>query len=160
VLVGAPAPHKNGHSTPVFSPCLLWPNGWMINMPLGTKVDLSPVHTVLDENQLYPRKGHSSPCAFFGPCLSWPNGRQSQLLLSTFSYKSSARCLPTIDKGRKWGLCPFLEELGPLSNTMSPETRPTSVPSGILIHLGVWPQETWTVNSGAVPLLGGARSPI
>jgi len=33
-------------------------------------------------------------------------------------------------------------ELGPLSNTMSPGPRPTSVPSGILIHPTIWPQYT------------------
>jgi len=32
---------------------------------------------------------------------------------------------------------------------------PTSVPSGILIHPAVWPQQTWAENwGGAVPLLG------
>jgi len=30
-------------------------------------------------------------------------------------------------------------------NTMSPRPRPTSVPSGILIHPAVWPQQTWTL---------------
>jgi len=39
-------------------------------------------------------------------------------------------------------LCPFLRGDWSLSNTMSPGTRPTSVPSGILIHPAVWPQLT------------------
>jgi len=36
------------------------------------------------------------------------------------------------------------------SNTMSPGPRPTSVPSGILIHQAVRPQQTSAKNSGAV----------
>jgi len=51
----------------------------------------------------------------------------------------------TIDVGRKWGLlCPFPVggRDGSPSNTMSPWPRPTSVPSGILIHLTDWPQYT------------------
>ena len=32
--------------------------------------------------------------------------------------------------------------------TMSPGPRPTSVPSGILIHPALWPQQTWTENWG------------
>jgi len=39
------------------------------------------------------------------------------------------------------------------SNTMSPEPRTTSVPSGILIHPAVWPQQTWAEN-WSVPLWG------
>ena len=45
------------------------------------------------------------------------------------------------------------------SNTKSPWPRPTSVPSGILIHPDVWPQRTWTENWGLCPLFGGAGSP-
>jgi len=44
---------------------------------------------------------------------------------------------------------------------MSPRMRPTSVPSGILIHTAVWPQYTWAENWEALPpILGrGAGSP-
>jgi len=38
------------------------------------------------------------------------------------------------------------------SNTKSPEPRPTSVPSGILVHPAVRPQRTLAENWGAVPL--------
>ena len=50
--------------------------------------------------------------------------------------------LSTTDIGRKMeGLSPFLGGgAGSPSNTMSPGLRPTSVPSGILIHPAVWPQ--------------------
>jgi len=55
--------------------------------------------------------------------------------------------LATIDMGRKEGvLCPGL--------------RPTSIPSAILIHPAVWPQQSWAKNWGAaVPFLGRAGSP-
>ena len=39
-------------------------------------------------------------------------------------------------------------ELGCSANTMSPGPRPISIPSGILIHPAVWPQQTWAENSG------------
>jgi len=62
--------------------------------------------------------------------------------------------LATIDMGIKVGLlCSFFGELdfiegdaGSPSNTMSSGPRPTSLPSGILIHPAVWPQQTWTEN--------------
>jgi len=53
--------------------------------------------------------------------------------------------LATIDMGRKVGRCccaPFRGGAESPSNTMSPGPRPTSVPSGILIHRIVWPQYT------------------
>jgi len=50
----------------------------------------------------------------------------------------------TIDMGRKVGGCCATVHggAGSPSNTMSPVPRPTSVPTGILIHPGVWPQCT------------------
>jgi len=44
---------------------------------------------------------------------------------------------------------------------MWPGRRPTSIPSGILIHPAVWPQQTWAGSWGALPLFsgGGAGSP-
>jgi len=47
--------------------------------------------------------------------------------------------------------------VGSLSSTKSPGTRPTSIPSGILIHPAVWPQQTWAENWRCIPL--GAGSP-
>jgi len=39
------------------------------------------------------------------------------------------------------------------SNTKSPRLRPTSIPSGILMHAAIWPQQIWAENwVGAVPL--------
>jgi len=65
--------------------------------------------------------------------------------------------LATIDIGQKLGAVPLLEGSWSPYNTMSPGTRPTSIPSGILIYLAVWPQKTL----GDVPLLeGGSWVPI
>ena len=58
-------------------------------------------------------------------------------------------------------VCPFGrgKAMSP-SNTMWPGPRPTSLPSGILIHPVVSPQQAWTKIRGAVPLWGrGAGSP-
>jgi len=58
-------------------------------------------------------------------------------------------CLATTDTGRKLELCPFLDGgAGTPSNTIWPGTRPTSVPSGILMHVAVWPQQTSAENWG------------
>jgi len=62
--------------------------------------------------------------------------------------------LATTDIGRKQGreLCPLCwEGAGSPSNTKSPALRPTSVPSGILIHPTVWPQQKWAENWGGAP---------
>jgi len=47
----------------------------------------------------------------------------------------------------------------PPSTTKSPWPRPTSIPSGILIHPAIWPQHIWAKNWGQPPLGGGAGSP-
>jgi len=55
--------------------------------------------------------------------------------------------------GRKLGAMPLLGEAVTPSNTTSPGPRFTSVPSGILIHPAVWPQQAWDKNwVGTVPL--------
>jgi len=46
--------------------------------------------------------------------------------------------LATIGMGRKWEGTAV--GAGSPSNTMWPGTRPTSLPSGILMHPTVWPQ--------------------
>jgi len=52
--------------------------------------------------------------------------------------------LATVDMGRKEGAAVPFRGLGAgsPSNTVWPGLRPTSVPSGILIHPAVWPQYT------------------
>jgi len=67
------------------------------------------------------------------------------------------RHLATTDMGCKLGACTFFGggEAGSPTNTMWPGPRPTSVPSGILIHPAVWPQQTWAENGGALCPFGG-----
>jgi len=85
--------------------------------------------------------------------------------LKEFFYKSSTVAemgnrLDTTDIGRKVGGC-FAHFRGGAAfppNTTSPRPRPTSVPSGILIHPAVWPQQTWAENRGLCRF-GGAGSP-
>jgi len=69
--------------------------------------------------------------------------------------------LATIDMGQKvGGAVPLFRGAEYPSNTMLPGTRPTSVglPSGILIHPAVWPQQTWAEKWGLCPFWG-AGSP-
>jgi len=40
------------------------------------------------------------------------------------------------------------------SNAKSPGPRPTSIPSGVLIHAAIWPQQIWAENWGTLPLWG------
>jgi len=57
--------------------------------------------------------------------------------------------------GRNLGAVPLGGGDGSASNTMLPEMRPTIVPSAILIHPDVWPQQTRAENWGLCPLFGG-----
>jgi len=64
--------------------------------------------------------------------------------------------------GPKIGGCaPFWGgEAGSSSSTMWPEPRPTSIPSGILIHQAIWPQQIWAENwGGCAPLEEGDLGP-
>ena len=69
--------------------------------------------------------------------------------------------LATIDMGEKLvGAVPFFWESWVPSNTKSPGTRPTFIPSGILVHPAIWPQRTWAENWGLCPFRGrGSGSP-
>jgi len=57
-------------------------------------------------------------------------------------------CLPTIDMGQKLG--GFVV----LLNTMWPRPRPTSVPSGILIHTAIWHNRHGRKIGGCAPFAG------
>ena len=60
--------------------------------------------------------------------------------------------LATIDMGRKVGLFPFLgRRAGFPSNTMSLGSRPIFLPSGILIHRAIWPQQIWPKIGSCAP---------
>ena len=55
---------------------------------------------------------------------------------------------------------PLFGGRGVPSYAMSPKPRPTSVPSGTLIHAAVWLQQTWAENwAGGCAPLGMGRSP-
>jgi len=84
--------------------------------------------------------------------------------LHTKWHLDPSSCSATTDMGRKLGEAAELLVLGRghgfQSNTTWPGQRPISVPSGILIHQAIWPQQTWAKNwEGAVPFSGGAGSP-
>ena len=70
-----PPPKQWASHPPIFSPCLLRPNGW-IKMPLRMEVDLSPGHLLLDGHPAHTRRRTAPP--IFGPCLLWPNGWMDQ----------------------------------------------------------------------------------
>jgi len=63
-LHGDPAPPKRHTAAPTFWPCLLWPNGEWIKMPVGTEVGLSPGHIALD-GDLFPKRGTAAPPTFW-----------------------------------------------------------------------------------------------
>ena len=80
------------------------------------------------------------PGGAFGPHL--PVALAEAYLHTKWDLDVSSR-MATIKMGRrKLGALPPLWGVGAgsPSNTMSSEPRPTSVPSGILIHAAVWPQ--------------------
>ena len=55
-----------------------------------------------------------------------------------------------INMGRK-----FRGQAGSPSNTKSPGLRPTSIPSGILIHAAIWMRHIWAENWGLCQFGGG-----
>ena len=133
-----------------------------IRMPLGMEIGLSPGDFVLDGYPaLSPQKGGGALSPSFAPCLLWPNGWMDQggtrhggasWSIQPFSHNSDG---PKIE----WGLClSFLGELGP-HRTKSLGPRPTSVPSGTLVHPAVWPQWTLAKNWGCAPLGEGSWVP-
>ena len=70
----------SNHLSYIFGPYLLQPNGWMIKMPLGMDVGLSPGDFVLDGDPALssPKMGAELPSPFFGPFLLWSNGCMDQ----------------------------------------------------------------------------------
>ena len=57
-------------------------------------------------------------------------------------------------------LCPFLGVALSPCNTKSPGLRPSYIRSDILIHVAIWPQQTWAENYELSPFGGvGAGSP-
>ena len=84
-------------------------------------------------------------CALFsgGAGSPWTQSRRAEAYLHTKWHLSPSSRVATTDISRKLGaLCPLGEgELSPnLTQCRVRRPRPTSVPSGILIHAAVWPQ--------------------
>ena len=89
-------------------------------MKLGMEVGRGPGYIVLDGDPAasHPNKGAQQPTTFRPLCIVAKRSPISATAEFLF-----------------WGeLCPHL--------TVSPGPRPTSVPSGILIHPIIWPQYT------------------
>jgi len=75
-------------------------------------------------------------------------------------YPDTYSRLATIDMGRKFGdSVPFLGRgAGSPCNTKSPGLRPTSIPSGILMHPAVRSQKKWAKNWGLRSPFWGRRA--
>jgi len=86
------------------------------------------------------KRGHAMPLSGGG---SWVpmqhNVAWAEVYLRTKWHLDPSSRLTATDMGRKLWAVPLW---GDWINTMSPGPRPTSVPSGILIHPTVWPQYT------------------
>jgi len=97
--------------------------------------------------------GCCGPFGGMGPHLTQYDGPMQVYIRTKWHLVLPSR-LATTDMGRRvgGGAVPLFRGAGSPSNTMSPALRPTSVPSGILIHPAVWPKHTWAENLGAVPL--------
>jgi len=81
VLDGGPRSCKKwAQPTPLFGPCLLWPNGWMDQDATWYEGRPWPRPHCVRWGPATPKKGQSPHT--FQPCLLWPNCRQSRLLLS------------------------------------------------------------------------------
>ena len=73
---------------------------------------------------------------------AWLLGRGSMLKHKRSAVAKMGNRFATIGMGRKWGGAPVggWVPIGSPSNTMWPGPRPTSLPSGILIHPTIWSQ--------------------
>ena len=115
---------KGGRAPSIFGPFLLWRNGWM-HQDATWYGAASPPDKVIWAKAYQQSKLHLCPS---GP---------------------SSRLVTTERAKNLGGLCPlFVEGAGSPSNTMSSGPRPTSVPSAILIHPAIWPQQTWAEKLG------------
>ena len=80
VLDGDAAPYpRRGGPSPIFGPCLLWPNGCMDQDATWYGGRPRPSRHCVRCGPSYPqKKGHTHPTQFFPPnfwpCLLWPNG--------------------------------------------------------------------------------------
>jgi len=96
------------------------------------------------------RKEGGGCCAPFVDSWLYYNVACAEVYFRTKWRLHPSSLLANIDMGQKLGggwVCPFfLGVAGSPSNTKSPGPRPTSIPSGILVHPAVWPQRTMAEN--------------
>jgi len=75
--MGTQLPSTKGAQSPVFGPCLLWPNGWMDHDATWYRHRLRPKRHCIRWRPSSPSpKGAQSP--IFGPCVVWPDGWMDQ----------------------------------------------------------------------------------
>ena len=77
VLDGDPAPFRYGTTaSPLFGPCLLWPNGWIDqDATWYGGIGLGQGDIVLHGHLASPtERGRALLTFAAGPCLLWPNG--------------------------------------------------------------------------------------
>jgi len=155
--MGSQLPSQKGHSPPIFGPYLLRPNGcmdqdatWHGARPLPSRlcVRWGPRSPPLKGGG--PASPQFSAHVYCGQTARWIKmvlGMEAHLHAKCHLDPSSR--LATIDVGRKLGggSVPFFGEAARSpSNTKSPGPRPTSIPSGILVHLVISPQQIWAKN--------------
>jgi len=94
VLDGDPAPPKRGTAalSPIFGPCLLWPNGWMDRDATWYDGRPQPRQHCVRWGPSCPQKRARQP-AHFGLCVLWSNSRPSQQVLSTCSVMFWMYCI-------------------------------------------------------------------
>jgi len=115
---------------------------------------------------MWPRlRSTSVPCGVFINQAIWPQQTWAKNWGGGAPYQVASWSIQPFCHNRQGpkigGLCPlFGGGAGSLSSTMWPERRPTSTPSGILMHPAVWPQQIWAENWGCAPLGEGSWVPI
>ena len=73
------SPQRDGATSPIFGPFLLWPNGWMHQDATwyGGRPRPRPHSARWGPCSRSPKGGRRCP-KIFGPCLLWPNGWMDQ----------------------------------------------------------------------------------
>ena len=93
-----------------------------------------------------------------GPYLTQVSSAWAESFHTKWRLHPSSR-FATTNMGPKLGAVPLLGGAATPSNTTSSGPRPTSVPSGILVHPTIWPQRTLAEHWGCAPLGEGELGP-
>jgi len=73
IVLETQLPLPKGAQPPIFTPCLLWRNGWMDRSATWYEGRRRPRHIVLDGDPAPPPKKKEAHPPIFGPRLLWPN---------------------------------------------------------------------------------------